>query len=86
MVKEGESPATVGKRLEAAGLIADSSIFLVQQIFYDYKIYPGEYTLNTSMTSKEMLIKMNVKPETEKASEEEASPSQEEETSGETSE
>jgi cell division protein YceG involved in septum cleavage len=86
VVKEGESSATVGKRLEAAGLIEDSSIFLVQQIFYDYKIYPGEYTLNTSMTSKEMLIKMNVKPETEKASEEETSPSREEETSGETSE
>ena len=34
--------------------------------FYDYdKIYPGTYTFNTSMTSKEILQKLSEKPENE---------------------
>ena len=38
--------------------------FLFQSRFYDYdKIYPGTYTLNTSMTSKEILQKLSEKPE-----------------------
>ena len=38
--------------------------------FYDYKTYPGTYELSTTMTSKEILQVLNVKPETEEETEE----------------
>lgn len=57
---------------EAAQLLADDGLinsefaFIFQSKFYDYDaIYPGVYDLNTSMTSKEILQALNVKPETE---------------------
>ena len=50
----------IGETLERRGLIQDAKIFLVQAILLEYKdqIVPGEYTLNTSMTSEEMLEMM----------------------------
>lgn len=54
-VKEGESVSAVAGELEKSGLIKDKLIFVIQAVFYDYEVYPGTYTLNTSMTSKEML-------------------------------
>ncbi len=47
----------IGETLERRGLISDSKIFLVQAILLEYKdqLLPGVYTLNTSMTSEEML-------------------------------
>lgn len=50
----------IGETLERRGLISDAKIFLVQAILLEYKdqIVPGEYTLNTSMTSEEMLEMM----------------------------
>lgn len=61
---------------EAARLLADDGLigsefaFIFQSKFYDYDtIYPGVYDLNTSMTSKEILQALNVKPEGEKETE-----------------
>lgn len=54
-VKEGESVSAVAGELEKSGLIKNKLIFLIQAKFYDYEVYPGTYTLNTSMTSKDML-------------------------------
>lgn len=61
---------------EAARLLADDGLigsefaFIFQSKFYDYDtIYPGVYNLNTSMTSKEILQALNVKPEGEKETE-----------------
>ena len=52
--------------LKKKGLITNDFAFWFQSIFYDYQdIYPGIYTLNTSMTSKEILRELNVKPEEE---------------------
>ena len=52
--------------LEKKGLIKNIYAFLFQSRFYDYdKIYPGTYTFNTSMTSKEILQKLSEKPENE---------------------
>lgn len=49
-----------------AKLIKSEFAFIFQSKFYDYEtIYPGTYTLNTSMTSKEILQQLNEKPETE---------------------
>lgn len=47
----------IGETLERRGLISDAKIFWVQAILLEYKdeIIPGEYTLNTSMTTEQML-------------------------------
>lgn len=63
---------TVGKRKEPKevigllhdmGLIENEWAARVQLKFYEYEIYPGTYTLNTSMTPKEILQILNEKPE-----------------------
>ena len=66
-----DSAFDVGKMLEAKGLIRDASLYVAQYYLSAYKgdLIPGTYTLNTSMTTKEMLIVMATKPqdaETEK--------------------
>ena len=43
------------------GLVKSELAVHIQKWFYDYDIYPGTYTLNTSMTSKEMLQILNEK-------------------------
>ena len=47
----------IGEKLEQRGLISDAKIFWVQALLLEYKdkLLPGVYTLNTSMTSEEML-------------------------------
>ena len=49
--------------LKAVGLIHNELAVRIQKTFYDYEIYPGTYTLNTSMTSKEILQILNEKPD-----------------------
>ena len=53
--------------LEKKGLIKNMRMPFYSRVdFYDYdKIYPGTYTFNTSMTSKEILQKLSEKPENE---------------------
>ena len=48
--------------LKEKGLIRNKLAFCVQARFYEYEFYPGDYTLNTSMTTKEMMNVMNVEP------------------------
>lgn len=62
-VKEDATGRKVGKMLKEKGLIHNEYAFWVQSIFYDYTIYPGSYTLNTAMTSREILDELSVKPE-----------------------
>ena len=62
-VKEDATGRQVGKMLKEKGLIHNEYAFWVQSIFYDYTIYPGSYTLNTAMTSREILDELSVKPE-----------------------
>lgn len=59
-VESSDELLDIGETLERRGLISDAKIFLVQAILLEYKdqIVPGEYTLNTSMTSEEMLEMM----------------------------
>lgn len=61
-IKKGESAAESVHALAQSGLIGNELAFRVQMIFYEYKIYPGTYTLNTSMTAKEILQVLNEKP------------------------
>lgn len=50
-----ESTSVVGKQLKDKGLIANEYIFQIQAKFYDYEIKKGTYTLNSSMTTKDIL-------------------------------
>lgn len=69
VIEEGESLTKVAARLEKDGLIQDKLIFVIQSKFYDYDIYPGTYTLNTSMTSRDMLKLIDEKGLEKKAEE-----------------
>ena len=61
-----ESVSDAAQFLAHKGLIKSEFAFIFQSKFYDYDtIYPGTYTLNTSMKSKEILQLLNEKPETE---------------------
>jgi len=58
-VEKGTSIAGVAKRLKEKGLIANEYSFIIQAKFFKYQANPGSYTLNTSMTSRDILQMMN---------------------------
>ncbi len=63
-MKPDTSVSEAAKILTDKGVIKSEFAFIFQSKFYDYDtIYPGVYDLNTSMTSKEILQALNVKPE-----------------------
>lgn len=57
-IKEGMSAKEIGDIMEEKGLIRDSELFQIQLKLsaYSKKMLPGVYTLNTSMTPKEMIV------------------------------
>lgn len=59
-VTDGMSAKELGEELEAKGLVRDASLFQIQLKLsaYSKKIKTGVYTLNTSMTPKEMIVVM----------------------------
>lgn len=63
IVEEGASETEVAKLLKSKGLIKDDKVFWVQAKLYKAKLYPGTYTLNTSMTSEEMLQILMTEPD-----------------------
>ena len=68
-VREDMSARELGKTLEEKGLVRDGNLFFLQLKLsaYSKKILPGVYTLNTSMTAKDMMVVMSteVKESTE---------------------
>ncbi len=62
VVEKGMGRVECMDHLERSGLIKNKTIGLIQSIFFEYDIYPGTYTLNTSMTTKEILLKLNEMP------------------------
>lgn len=58
-IDKGASIAGVAKLLKDNGLIANEYSFIIQAEFFNYKANPGRYTLNTSMTSRDILQMMN---------------------------
>lgn len=58
-IGEGASVVQTAKLLKDNGLITNEYSFIIQAEFFDYKVNPGNYTLNTSMTSREILQMMN---------------------------
>ena len=59
VIQEKETVRQLAKELKEEGLIRDSYVFLVQAKLYEYELHPGTYVLNSSMTSKEMLQKID---------------------------
>lgn len=64
----------IGKMLEEKGLVRDGKLFYAQlkMSAYTGKLRPGTYTLNTSMTAKEMMVVMATVPEGETETESES--------------
>lgn len=77
-ITEGQSASDAAKLLKDLGLVSNDLAVLIQMKFYDYDIYPGTYTLNTAMTSKEILQALNEKPAEEETSGREEASGQEE--------
>lgn len=57
-IKDGMSAKDIGDMMEEKGLIRDASLFRIQLKLsaYSDNMEPGVYTLNTSMTPKEMIV------------------------------
>lgn len=66
-VYEDGSARDLAKSLEDKGLVRDSNLFYLQYKLsaYSGKLVPGIYTLNTSMTSKDMIVLMSTPVESE---------------------
>ena len=58
-ISKGTSVSQAAKLLKDSGLISNEYSFIIQAEFFAYKVKPGDYTVNTSMTSKEILQIMN---------------------------
>lgn len=72
-VEDGMSSSDIASLLQDKNLIRDSKVFLVQLKLSAYanKIKPGIYTLNTSMTAKELMQAMaTTEEDTENVTEE----------------
>ena len=62
-IPEGSSTSDVADILMEKGLIRDEKAFTIQEELYEVNVYPGEYTLNSSMTTKEILAEINISEE-----------------------
>lgn len=74
-ISEDMSGRELGKMLEEKGLVKNGTLFYVQLQLSAYKkdMKPGVYTLNTSMTAKDMMVQISdVYKAREKAAEEKA--------------
>lgn len=60
-INDGMSAKEIGQLLEDEGLVRDSNLFYLQLKLsaYSKRIKSGEYTLNTSMTAKDMMVVMS---------------------------
>lgn len=63
-----ESVFDVGEKLEKAGLIRDAKAFTIQAYCYEYEVKKGEYSLNTSLSSKEIINLLGEETEEESKS------------------
>ena len=68
-IEDGMDAKEIGELLKEKKLIRDENLFFFQLNLSAYadEIIPGTYTLNTSLTAKEMMIIMSTEPETEES-------------------
>ncbi len=78
-VTDGMSAKELGEELETKGLVRDANLFQIQLKLsaYSKKIKAGVYTLNTSMTPKEMMVVMAATEENTEESTESSTQSEE---------
>lgn len=71
-IEKSMDDGDIGKELENRGLVRNGTLFMIQLKLSAYadKILPGTYILNTSMTSKDMMMVMSTPQESEEESEE----------------
>ena len=62
-LQEDDTMQSVAQDLKEEGLIRNETAFIIQGQLYQINLFPGEYTLNTSMTTKEILEALNTDPE-----------------------
>ena len=62
VIRSGTDAGEAADQLADLGLINNKVSFIVQSRFFELEIKPGTYTLNTSMTSREMLEVLNEGP------------------------
>lgn len=64
-IVDGYSDMDIAELLKAKNLIKDEKVFWVQMKVFKYSgdIKPGEYTLNTSMSPKEMVTLLTIQEE-----------------------
>ncbi len=62
-VEENAGILEIAQDLEKKGLIEDAYVMVAQKVFYSYTIYPGTYSLSTTMTSKDILDRIGTEPE-----------------------
>lgn len=58
LIPEGAGRTEVAGILKENGLIENKSVFLVQTMIYEAEFFPGEYILNTSWSSEEIIDKL----------------------------
>lgn len=60
-ITSGKGAKEIGQILEDKGLIKDAKIFYIQNMLSSYKgkLKPGSYTLNTAMSSEEIMAAMS---------------------------
>lgn len=74
-IEDGDSLMDIAEELSSKGLIKNEYAFLIQSMFYEYgkeeehEIIPGEFTLNNSMTAKEIIVTLRDGPEEEETKE-----------------
>lgn len=56
-IAEGSTAKEIGEELEKKGLIRDARLFVIQEMLSEYKgkLQGGNYELNTSMTTQEIM-------------------------------
>ena len=62
-LEDGATMQSTAEQLKDEGLIRNELAFVIQGELYQINLYPGDYTLNTSMTTKEILTALNTDPE-----------------------
>lgn len=61
VISEGMDAKSIGELLESKGIVKDGTLFYLQNILSKYKgdLKAGNYMLNTSMTSEEIMAELS---------------------------
>lgn len=73
-IKDSMTDLEIGEELEEKGLVRDAALFALQLKLsaYEGKLEPGVYTVNTSMTPKEIIVAVAEEIEAKKSAEAQA--------------